>query len=404
MVTCSDSMFLSHSVISSIVRFSKRTEATMESYIMSLIAVANKPGMISFATGLPDKRLFDVKGLKEAAMDVFDEKGGDVLQYSNTEGLLPLRQKIADRCQKELKFKTSPENIFITNGSQECFDHLGKIFLDPGDGLVVENPGYLGALQSFSVYSPEFLGVDLNDDGPDMTQLTEFIKKDPKLFYSIPNHQNPSGVSYSLDSRRHVAELIEGKDCVMVEDDAYGELGFKGRLPPVRSMSDNIILTGSFSKIISPSMRTGWMIVPDETADEVRTSLEAACLHANSFSQAILNRFLEKNDLNAYLRPIRSEYERKCKLMLDLMEDSLPDSLNWNEPEGGMFVWMKTPEGTNAKRLFEAALERKLVIMPGHPFHVRGGENTIRLNYATASDEDLKKGMSILAKACSDVF
>jgi len=371
---------------------------------MSLIAVANKPGMISFATGLPDKRLFDVKGLKEAASDVLDEKGGDVLQYSNTEGLLSLRQKIADRCQKELKFKTSPENIFITNGSQECFDHLGKIFLDPGDGLVVENPGYLGALQSFSVYSPKFSGVDLNSDGPDMTQLSEFIKEDPKLFYSIPNHQNPSGVSYSLESRKQVAELADGNECIMVEDDAYGELGFKGRLPAVRSMSENVILTGSFSKIISPSMRTGWMVVPDEMTEEIRTSLEAACLHANSFSQAVLDKFLEKNDLNAYLKPIRAEYERKCKLMLDLMEDSLPDSLTWNEPEGGMFVWMKSPEGTNAKKLFEAALERKLVIMPGHPFHVRGGENTIRLNYATASDEDMKKGMSILAKACSDVF
>ena len=371
---------------------------------MSLISVANKPGMISFATGLPDKRLFDVKGLKDAALDVFDEKGADALQYSITEGSAELRKKIAERCKTKLNFKTSADNVFMTNGSQECFDHLGKIFIDPGDGLIVENPGYLGALQSFSVYSPEFFGVDTKDNGIDMSQLSDNLKRSPKLFYSIPNHQNPSGMTYSREVRKEIAEQIEGSDCVMVEDDAYGELGFKERIPPVRSLSQNVIFTGSFSKIISPSMRTGWMIVPDEMTDEVRTSLEAACLHANSFSQAVLNRFLEKNDLDAYLRPIRKEYERKCRLMLDLMNDHLPSDLEWNEPDGGMFIWMRTPEGTDAMRLFEASLKRKLVIMPGRPFHVRGGENTIRLNYATASDKEMKEGMEKLAKACADVL
>lgn len=378
----------------------------MESYIMKLISVANEPGMISFATGLPDKRLFDSKGLKDAAADVLGgDNARDALQYGVTEGLPSLRRKIADRCRKELNVNVGIDNVFVTNGSQECFDHLGKMFLDPGDELVVENPGYLGALQSYSVYSPKFVGVDLNSDGPDMKQLRSALRTEPKMFYSIPNYQNPSGMSYSDDSRKEIAELLNDHDTVMVEDDAYGELGFQGRRrKTVRSMNDSIVLTGSYSKIISPGMRIGWMIVPDEMLDQTRTSMEASCLHANTFSQAIMNRFLEKNDLTTYLKPIRSEYRRKRDLMLDLLADNMPGGASWNTPEGGMFIWFKTPGGTDSMKLFDACLKRKLVIMPGRPFHVSGGENTIRLNYATASDEEMKEGMRNMAKAWADAF
>ena len=377
----------------------------MESYIMKLIAVANEPGMISFATGLPDRRLFDADGIARAASEVLSENPKDALQYGVTEGLPALRRKIAERCRKELGFTTSPDNVFITNGSQECFDHLGKLFIDPGDKMIVENPGYLGALQSFSVYAPEFIGIDMDDNGPDLRQTQDALKSSPKLYYAIPNHQNPSGISYSDDVRRAVAEMLTDSECVMIEDDAYGELGFNGRTRrTVRSMNDGVVMTGSYSKIISPGMRVGWMIVPDEITDAVRTSLEASCLHANTFSQSVMNRFLDNNDLSEYLRPIRKEYGRKCRLMLDLLNDSFPDGPSWNEPDGGMFIWFRTPDGSDASKLFESALKHKVVIMPGRPFHVRGGENTIRLNYATASDEELKKGMQRLRNAYNKVF
>ena len=377
----------------------------MESYIMKLISVANEPGMISFATGLPDRRLFDVKGIAEATKEVLCEDPKDALQYGITEGLPALRKKIADRCKKELGFSTSVDNIFITNGSQECFDHLGKLFIDPDDEMMIENPGYLGALQSFSVYSPKFLGIDVNENGPDMSQVRSALKKDPKLYYAVPNHQNPSGISYSDDARMEIAELLKGNECLMIEDDAYGELGFKGRVrKTIRSMNDGIVMTGSYSKIISPGMRVGWMIVPDELVSPVRKSLEASCLHANTFSQAIMNRFLEKNDLSTYLKPVRAEYGRKCKLFLDLLNDNFQDGPSWNEPDGGMFIWFRTPKGTDASKLFEAALKQKVVIMPGKPFHVKGGETTIRLNYATASDEEMKEGMKRLRNAYRSVF
>ncbi len=387
-------------------RFSKRKDDILESYIMQLISVANQPGMTSFATGLPDKRLFDTKGLEKAACEVLEgDDACDALQYGVTEGLYSLRKKIADRCRKEMGFSTKPENIFITNGSQECFDHMGKMFLDRGDGMIVENPGYLGALQSYSVYAPKYIGVDLDESGPDMVALEAAMKKRPKLFYGIPNHQNPSGMSYSEGAREQVAELLNDSETLMIEDDAYGELGYDGRAgKAIRSMSDNVVFTGSISKIISPAMRVGWMIVPDWLIEQSKISIEAGCLHSGLFSQKVVDRFLDDNDLDRYLVPIRAEYKRKKNLFLDLMSDDLPDSMRWNDPTGGMFVWLRTPDGTDAMRLYDAALKRKLVIMPGRPFHVRGGENTIRLNFATANDEQMKNGMKLLSKACSDAF
>jgi len=387
------------------MRYSKRTDDLIDSFIMKLIAVSKEPGMISFATGLPDGRLFDTEGIAKAAADVLRDNPKEVLQYSTLKGITPLREKIAARCRKEMNFSVSHENILITNGSQECFDLIGKLFLDKGDGMVVDDPGYLGALQSYSLYGPKLIGVPMNENGPDTVKLKAALKQHPKLYYSIPNHQNPSGFSYSKEKRKEVAEMISSSDCVMVEDDAYGELGYEGRVgPPIRSMADNVILTGSYSKIISPGMRIGWMIVPDEMIEMTMKCIESSSLHANSFSQNIMDRFLENLDFDAYIGKLRKEYKRKCALMLDLLDDHLPSELKWNRPNGGMFIWLRTPKGTDAMKLFDAALKNKLVVMPGKPFHVNGGENTIRLNFATADDEEIKEGVRRLAKAYDGLF
>ncbi|MDR0791349.1 MAG: PLP-dependent aminotransferase family protein [Methanomassiliicoccaceae archaeon] len=389
------------------MRFSKRTGDLIDSFIMKLIAVSKEEGMISFATGLPDKRLFDTEGIARAAADLFEdiERARDALQYGTIKGISPLRKKIAARCRKEMSVNVSEENIFIINGSQECFDLIGKMFIDRGDGMVMDDPGYLGALQAFSLYGPEFIGVKLNENGPDAEGLKKALQRNPKLYYSIPNHQNPSGFSYSLDKRKEVAELISSSDAVMVEDDAYGELGYDGRIgPPVRSMADNVILTGSYSKIISPGMRIGWMIVPDEMVEMTMKCVESSSLHANTFSQNVMDRYLEQNDLDSYLCTLRKEYKRKSRLMLDLLDDHLPPELEWNTPNGGMFIWLRTPNGTDAMRFYESALRRKLVVMPGRPFHINGGVNTIRLNFATAGDEEIKEGVSRLAKAYDGLF
>ena len=387
-------------------RLSSRADLIMDSCIMRLIAVAKQPGMISFATGLPDNSLIDTEGLRAAADQVLtgeDAKGS--LQYGEAEGLPSLRDRIAKRCRREAGVYATIECVLLSNGSQECFDLLGKMFLDRGDPMVVENPGYLGALQAYSAYGLRMIGVDLSDSGPDMMQLETALKEDPKLFYSIPNHQNPSGMSYSESARQEISELLAGTRTVIVEDDAYGELGYRRRAgKAISSMTDNSVMTGSFSKKNSPGMRLGWMLVPDWLLPQAPQFLEAFCLQAGSFAQRVMDRFLADNDLDTYLGPIRAEYLRKKELFSDLMEDMLPESFSWNDPDGGMFIWLRTPEGTDAGRLVDSALEKKVVLMPGKPFHVRGGDNTVLLNFATASDEDMKEGMRRLSRAASDAF
>ncbi|MBR3409292.1 MAG: PLP-dependent aminotransferase family protein [Candidatus Methanomethylophilaceae archaeon] len=386
--------------------FSKLASGTMDSFIMSLVDVAARPGMISFSTGLPDNSLFDIEGLAKASDEVLREMRGDALQYDSATGYIPLRKRIAERCRKELGFDATYEDVIMTNGSQECFDLLARLFLDPGDRMAVENPGYLGAIQSFSAYAPEFIGIDVGPEGADADQLARAVESGAKLFYSIPNHQNPSGNSYSESVRRSVADIVRGSRCLLIEDDAYGELGYAGRAGrTMKSMApEDTVLTGSFSKTISPGMRIGWMVVPEWMRAQAGRSLEAMSLQSGTLCQKIVDRFLQEHDYDEYLRGLRRSYSKKKDFFLDIMEDELPDCMEWNNPKGGMFVWLTSPEGTDAMRIFNAALDRKLVVMPGKPFHVRGGENTLRLNFATPTEDQIRAGMKALGDACRDVL
>ena len=386
--------------------FSKLASGTMDSFIMSLVDVAARPGMISFSTGLPDNSLFDIEGLAKASDEVLREMRGDALQYDSATGYIPLRKRIAERCRKELGFDATYEDVIMTNGSQECFDLLARLFLDPGDRMAVENPGYLGAIQSFSAYAPEFIGIDVGPDGADADQLARAVESGAKLFYSIPNHQNPSGNSYSERVRSEVAGIVRGSGCLLIEDDAYGELGYSGRAGrTMKSMApEDTVLTGSFSKTIAPGMRIGWMVVPEWMRAQAGKSLEAMSLQSGTLCQKIVDRFLEEHDYDLYLGRLRRAYSEKKDFFLDAMEDELPDCMGWNDPKGGMFVWLTSPAGSDAMRIFDAALERKLVVMPGKPFHVRGGGNTLRLNFATPSEDQIRVGMKALGDACRDVL
>ncbi len=386
--------------------FSKAAGSTLESFIMGLVDVAARPGMISFATGLPDNDLFDVEGLKRAADEVLTEDPCGALQYDSSAGYIPLRKRIAERCRRVYGFDATYEDVFMTSGSQVCFDLVSRMMLDPGDAMVVENPGYLGAIQSFSAYSPRFIGADIGPQGVDTCQLASAVSDGAKLFYSIPDHQNPSGYSYSESTRREVADIISGSGCLLLEDDAYGELGYAGRVGrTIKSMAvEDTVMTGSFSKTISPGMRVGWMIVPEWMREQTSRSLEACCLQSATFCQRIIDRFMQDRDYDAYLDGLRRGYAAKKRVFLDAMEDNLPDTVRWNDPDGGMFIWLRTPDGTDATRLFERLIEEGLVVMPGRPFHVRGGENTVRLNFATPSEEGIREGMRILGRVCRELY
>lgn len=386
--------------------FSKRIQKTPKSFIREILKVTQRPEIISFAGGLPNPSLIDAEGIKKAAETVIKTDGKNALQYSNTEGYLPLRQFIAERYNKKFNLNANPDQILITNGSQQCLDLTGKVFIDKDDAIAIERPGYLGAIQAFSLYEPEFFPITLHDDGPDTDELKRITDaENPKLFYGIPNSQNPSGISYSEAKRKEIAEILKEKDTVFIEDDAYGELSFDKITPaPVKKyLPDMGVITGSFSKIVSPGMRMGWIYAPEEIIDKISTAKQASDLHSNYLSQRIIAEYLRTNDIDAHIQKICSEYKSRCSLMTKLMDETFPQSVSHTNPNGGMFVWITLPKGFSSQELFEKAMEKNVAVLPGSPFYVDGGgENTARINFSNSDEDKIITGISVLAKIFCD--
>ncbi|MDD1718903.1 MAG: PLP-dependent aminotransferase family protein [Methanoregulaceae archaeon] len=374
---------------------------TGKSFIREILKVTEDPGVISFAGGLPNPAFFDVQGISEAASEVLAEDGRSALQYSTTEGYLPLRTFIAGRYKTRLGLTVSPDEILITNGSQQCLDLLGKVFLDAGDHVAIERPGYLGAIQAFSLYEPVFDPVPLEPDGPEATHLDSVLSGSPvRIFYGVPNSQNPSGITWSGEKRRDIARILADKGTVFVEDDAYGEIRFSGdTLPSMRQfIPDQTIITGSFSKILSPGMRLGWICAPGDIMEKVVIAKQASDLHSNFLSQQIASRYLAQNDLDSHIRKIRNGYLRQCSLMAGLIRESFPDGVSFTEPQGGMFIWLTLPEGCSSMEVFDLALRKKVAVLPGLPFYVDGGgTDTLRLNFSNSTEEKIIAGVERLA-------
>ncbi|HPK81032.1 MAG TPA: PLP-dependent aminotransferase family protein, partial [Methanoculleus sp.] len=371
-----------------VYRFAGRMGRVPDSFLDELFRVSAVPGVISFAGGLPGSAYIDVEGIRDAARDVFTDEGRTALQYTTTDGYLPLREFIADRYRTRLGLPATPEEIQIVNGSQQCLDLVAKIFLDPGDAVGMERPGYLGAIEAFSLYEPEFCSVPLTDDGPDLDRFASLVREHaPKFFYGIPNSQNPSGMTYSDDTRRGVADILEGTDTVFYEDDAFGELFFDGRpRPPVkRYLPDQTVMSGSFSKIVAPGMRIGWIYAPAPILREFNVAKQAADLHSNFLCQAILHRYLATHDLDAHVARVSAVYGRHCRLICDLLDDLMPPGTTHTTPEGGMFMMVTLPEGVSSMEVFREGVREGVAVLPGVPFYVGGGgEDTIRLNFSAA--------------------
>ena len=382
--------------------FAQRMRNTPKSFIREILKVTENPGIISFAGGLPNPDLIDVGGIAEAAAAVLREDGRTALQYSTTEGYLPLRQYIADRYKKRLGLDIPPEEILITNGSQQCLDLIGKILIDPDDRVAIERPGYLGAIQVFSLYEPVFVPIELQPAGPDLAAFEAAMTGDgAKLFYCIPNSQNPTGITYSEERRKACADILAGTPTIVVEDDAYGELQFSGSSPrPFKKfLPDQTILTGSFSKIFSPGMRLGWVCAPPAIMDQLVVAKQASDLHSNYLSQRIASRYLEDNDIDAHIRKIRVAYKKQRDCMIAAMQKEMPDGVTWTNPEGGMFVWVTLPAGCSSMEVFSTALKEQVAVLPGIPFYVDGGgSDTLRLNFSNASPERIAEGIQRLGR------
>jgi 2-aminoadipate transaminase len=384
-------------------RFATRMERTPRSFIREILKVTEDPKIISFGGGLPNPALFPVQEIIEAAGDVLAEDGSSALQYSTTEGYLPLRTFIAQRYLKRTGLRIAPEHILITNGSQQGLDLVGKVLINREDPLAIEKPGYLGAIQAFSLYEPQFHGVPLREDGPDTEELSRLYDTCvPKFFYGVPNFQNPSGVSYSGERRRDVAKILSGYDTLFIEDDAYGELRFTGDdLPLVSSyLPEQGVITGSFSKIVAPGMRMGWIAAPPEVFAQLVTAKQASDLHSNYLVQRIISRYLETNDIDCHIRRIRDVYRCQRDIMVHMIQETFPPEVTITRPDGGMFLWATLPPGFSTMDLFQIAIKENVAFVPGDPFYTDGcGSNTMRLNFSNSDEDHIIEGITRLSKA-----
>jgi len=383
--------------------FSDRITDVPRSFIREILKVALEPTVISFAGGLPNRNLFPVEQLKEATNKVFDTQAGNVLQYSSSEGYPELREYISQRYRKKQNLDIPVDNILITSGSQQGLDLIGKTLLNDGDGLIIEEPGYLGAIQAFSIYKPTFLSVSVSEEGMDIQKLRRIIaQKSPKLMYTDPNFQNPSGISYTEENRHVISDILQGTNTLLIEDDPYADLRFRGERKThfQALLPESTILLGSFSKIIVPGFRLGWLVAPTHIMKKLIIAKQATDLHTSHFTQSIIFQYLKNNDVDDHINRIKEAYGNQCQAMLNSIKKYFPKSVNYTKPEGGMFLWVQLPQNITSLELFELAVKDKVVFVPGDPFYVnKTGTNTLRLSFSCVDEDTIVTGIQRLGNA-----
>ena len=388
--------------------FSNRISDVPKSFIREILKVSADPAIISFAGGLPNRDLFPIDHIKEATNKVFEIVGPDVLQYSNSEGYKGLREQIAKRYKSFYSLDVPVDNILITNGSQQGLDLLGKIFLNEGDSVAIEEPGYLGAIQAFGVYKADFLPVPVSDEGMDVEALKTVLKTArPKMIYTVPNFQNPSGITYTNENRQEVAAVLKGRNIYLVEDNPYAELRFTGENKKsfMEFLPEQTILLGTVSKTIVPSFRLGWIVAPDDVMEKLLVAKQAADLHTNYFCQRIVDQFLSDYSLDDHIEKIKALYRSKKQTMVDAIKKYFPEGIDFTDPEGGMFLWVTLPEGISSMALFDSAIKKNVAFVPGDPFYTnRTDVNTFRLNFTNSDEETIKKGIKILGECIGEML
>jgi 2-aminoadipate transaminase len=387
--------------------FSDRIADVPRSFIREILKVAIDESVISFAGGLPNRDLFPVNEIRAAADRVFAEHGKEALQYSSSEGDAELRAWIARRYELKKGLRIDPRNILITTGSQQGLDLLGKTLVNDGDGVIIEEPGYLGAIQAFSLYRPVFFPVPIHDEGIDVGSLARALAKNaPKLFYCVPNFQNPAGISYTEENRHAVADLLKGRNTILVEDDPYGDLRFLGQDKPslYQFLPDITVMLGSFSKIVAPSLRIGWIVANDALMEKLITAKQASDLHTNYLGQKIILQYLKDNDLDLHIDKIRNAYGRQREAMVAAIQEHFPTEISCTQPEGGMFLWITLPQGISALTVFERAIEKKVAFVPGDPFYVgKKNVNTLRLNFSCVDEETIRTGIQRMGEVLKNI-
>lgn len=398
-------------------RYAHRTQKMGSSVIRELLKFTEQPDIISFAGGLPAPEVFPVKEFQEACNQVLTDHGAQALQYSTTEGYLPLREMIA-RHNTRYSVRVTAENIMITSGSQQALDFIGRLFINRGDYVVVESPTYLGALQAWNAYGAQYISVPSDENGMIMDKLEEALRIGPKFIYILPNFQNPSGSTLSLERRQRLVLLADQYGVPIVEDDPYGQLRYDGEhIPSVATLdsryrNDNdgeytgsVIYLSTFSKLLAPGLRLAWVIAPPQVIRKLVMTKQAADLHTSSFNQHVAYEVAKGGFLDEHVKVIRATYKERRDVMIEMMEEMFPAGVTWTKPQGGMFLWGVLPENVDSAEVLKVAVERKVAFVPGGSFHPNGGgKNTMRLNFSFSNPDHIREGIERLGTTLKEAL
>ncbi len=369
------------------------------SIIREILKISSKPGVINLAGGLPAPELFPIEQLQGCMLDVVRKYGPTAFQYSLSMGVVKLREEIAKRATARGTVSTK-DNILITSGAQQAIELIARAFIEPGDYILTENPTYLGALQAFNYYRAKYTTAEMDHEGMIIDQVEQKIKKhNPKFIYTVSNFQNPTGITMSLERRKQLVALASQYNIPIIDDNPYGDIRFEGEhVQTLKSIGgDEVIALRTFSKIISPGMRIGWMNSPVDILTHFEKVKQCTDLHSGTFNQYMIYEFLSQGMLEPHLDLVCADYKNKRDVMLDAMKKYFPDGISWTEPEGGLFLWVELPKHLSAKELLPKAIDLKVAYVYGQPFFPNGeGENTLRLNYCNASPKKLEEGIKRL--------
>ncbi len=383
--------------------FSDRTNNLKPSAIREIFKYAADPTVVSLSAGNPSPDAFPVKELEEISARLFKENPIALLQYSVTEGYAPLRAYLREYMKKKYDIGSETDDIIITTGAQQIMDFATKSLVNEGDVVITEAPSFIGSLNSFRAYNAKLVGVEVESDGMNTDKLEEALKANPntKFIYTIPNFQNPSGVTMSLEKRRKVYELAQKYNVLILEDNPYGDLRYSGEfLPAIKTLDTDgrVIYAGSFSKVISPGIRVAYVIAPQPIIQKMTVCKQGSDVHTNIWSQMLCYEFLTKYDFEAHLEKLRSIYRVKAKFCMDLLDKYCAPEITYDKIDGGLFIWCRLPDGVDMPAFVRDAIDHKVCVVPGNAFLTDETEETngFRINFSTPTDEQLEKGIKAL--------
>ncbi|MBQ3803971.1 MAG: PLP-dependent aminotransferase family protein [Oscillospiraceae bacterium] len=390
------------------IQFASRMDLLKGSPIRALLALANRPEVISFAGGMPAPELFPVKQMKTAVETVMDEQGRTAMQYSSTDGFLHFREQIADRMKAKNGINTDPCNILITSGSQQGLDYAARVFCDPDDVIVLESPSYVGALNAFKACQPRFVEIPTDENGMIMEELERVLATTErvKMIYVIPDFQNPTGRTWPLDRRQQFMEIVNRYEIPVIEDNPYGELRFEGEnMPALKSLDTKglVVFLGTFSKILAPGYRIGWVCADHNILQKFNYIAQAAALQASTEAQLVISKYIDLFNLDAHVGLLRSCYRKRRDVMLAAMETEFPAEAVFTHPNGGLFAWVELPEHMNTNELAKKCLEKNVAYVPGDGFFPSGtNHRCFRLNYSNMNEDRIREGIRIIGQVIKE--